>query len=89
MYSFHYQIAILLFYCHTNIGAGGFHNEHCDNENHYVCKKQSGTTQPIHPKTAKEPLDTFYCPVGYTAIDPRQEPNMGTYCAAPVTTQRL
>ena len=58
-------------------GAGGFHNEHCDKENRYVCKKQSGATQPIPPTTTKEPPENSYCPIGYTAIDPKQEPNMG------------
>ena len=65
------------YYWYIAVGAGGFHNEHCDKENQYVCKKQSGATQPIPPTTTKEPPENSYCPIGYTAIDPKHEPNMG------------
>ena len=63
-------------YYYIVLGADGFHNEHCDEANQYVCKKQSEATQPISPMP-KEPPKIFYCPIGYTAIDPNQEPNMG------------
>ena len=63
----------------ASTGVGGFHNEHCDRLNHYVCKRLHGATQPVTVTTTQDPPGLSYCPMGYTAIDPKQEPNMGGY----------
>ena len=60
---------------------GGFHNEHCDRLNQYVCQRLYGATQPIPAVTTQEPPGLSYCPMGYKAIDPKQEPTMGKYIA--------